>query len=95
VKTQIEDWDDSFLDADDYRVERALQGAALDALQRARRCGTDFVIWEDGRVRSLKPNETAPHEKLMLENLDRLNRKIAELEGQLPNALSLNERPKS
>lgn len=95
MKTQIEDWDDSFLDADDYRVERALQGAALDALHRARRCGTDFVIWEDDRVKSLKPNETAPHEKLMLENLDRLNRKIAELEGQLPNALSLNERPKS
>jgi hypothetical protein len=95
VKTQIEDWDDSFLDADDYRVERALQRAALDALHRARRCGTEFVIWEDDRVKSLKPNETAPHEKLMLENLDRLNRKIAELEGQLPNALSLNERPKS
>ena len=27
----------------------------------------------------------------MLENLERLNRKIAELEGQSPSALSLNE----
>jgi hypothetical protein len=94
MKTRIEDWDDSFLDAEDYRVERALQGAALDALHRARRCGTDFVIWDDGRVRSLKPNETGPCEEVMLENLERLGRKVAELEGQSPGALSLNERPK-
>jgi hypothetical protein len=95
MKTQIEDWDESILDAEDYRVERALQRAALDALHRARRCGTDFVIWQDDRVQSLKPNEAAPHEKQMLENLERLNRKIAELEGQSPSSLSLNEKPES
>jgi hypothetical protein len=93
MKIQIEDWDESFLDAEDYRVERALQRAALDALHRARRCGTDFVIWQDDRVLSLKPNEAAPYEKQMLENLERLNRKIAELEGHSPGSLSLNEKP--
>ena len=93
MKLRIEDWDESFLDVEDYQAERALQRGALDALHRARRCGTDFVIWENGRVRSLKPAETAPYEKQMLENLDRLNRKIAELQAQNPSALSLNERP--
>ena len=95
MRTRIEDWDESFLDADDYRVERALQRAALNALHRARRCGTDFVISVDDRVKSLKPDETAPYEKIMLENLERLNRKIAELEGQSPSSLSLNEKPES
>jgi hypothetical protein len=95
MKTRVEDWDESFLDAEDYRVERALQRAALDALHRARRCGTDFVIWEDDCVKALKPNETGRCEKLMLENLERLNRKIAELEGQSPSSLSFNESPES
>ena len=42
---------------------------------------------------SLRPNETAPYEKKLLEDLERINRKIAELQAQTPNALSLNERP--
>jgi hypothetical protein len=46
-------------------------------------------------VKSLRPQEAAPYEKSMLENLERLNRKIAELEGQPPGALSLNEKPGS
>jgi hypothetical protein len=90
MKPKIEDWDESILDVEDYKAERALQRAALEALQRARRCGTDFVIREQGRVKSLKPNETAPYEKQMLVNLDRLNRKIAELQN---NPLTLNDRP--
>jgi hypothetical protein len=65
----------------------------LEALRRARRCGTDFVIREHGQVKSLGPAEAAPYEDLMLTNLERLNRKIAELEGQSPSSLSLNERP--
>lgn len=95
MNIKIEDWDESFLDLEDYQAERALQGAALDAIMRARRCGTDYVIWEDGRVKSLKPNETASYEKRALENLDRLNRKIAELlSHEAPSAaLALNERP--
>ena len=95
MKTNIESWDESFLDVEDYQVERALTNAALDAIHRARRCGTDFVIEEDGRPKSLRPDETAPYEKRLLEDLDRINRKIAELEGQLPGSLCLNESPNS
>jgi hypothetical protein len=91
MKLQAEEWDESILDAEDYRVERALQRGALEALRRARQCGTDFVIRENGQVKSLRPQEAAPYEKPMLENLERLSRKIAELEGQSPSSLSLNE----
>jgi len=94
MKTPFEPWDESFLDLEDYQVERASTRAALDAIYRARRCGTDIVIEENGRVKSLKPNETAPYEKELLEEVERLNRKIAELEAQHPNALTLNEKPK-
>ena len=95
MKLRAEDWDESILDVEDYLAERALQRGALEALRRARRCGTDFVIREEGQVKSLRPQETAPYEKLMLENLERLSRKIAELEAQSPGSLSLNEKPKS
>jgi hypothetical protein len=93
MKTKIEPWDESFLDVEDYQVERALTNAALDAIRRARQFGTDYVIWEDDRVKSLKPNETGPHEKELLEELERLNRRIAELQAQQPNALELNDKP--
>jgi len=91
--TKIEDWDESFLDLEDYQVERALTNAALTAIHRARRFGADFVIEEGGQTKSLKPHETAPYEKRFLEDLDRLNRKIAELQAQQPNALELNDKP--
>ena len=93
MKARIENWDESFLDAEDYQVERALTNGALDAIRRARRFGTDFVVEEDGKPKSLKPDETAPYEKRMLEDLDRLNRKISELQGQSGHPYSLNERP--
>jgi hypothetical protein len=95
MKLRAEAWDESILDAEDYRVERALQRGALEALRRARRCGTDYVIREHGQVKSLRAQEAAPYEKLMLENLERLNRKIAELEGQSASSLSLNETAES
>jgi len=94
MKTRIEDWDESFLDLEDYQVERAATRAAVDAIHRARRCGTCYVIWEDDRVKSVKPDETGPYEKRLLENLDRLNRKIAELGGGPASPLSLNESQK-
>jgi hypothetical protein len=93
MKTKTEEWDESILDIEDYQVERALTNAALDAIHRARRCGTDFVIEENGQTRSLRPNETGPYEKLFLEDLARINSKIAELEAHNPNALSFNDRP--
>ncbi len=94
MNEKIEHWDESILDMEDYQVERALTNAALDALRRARRFGTDFVVEENGRAKSLRPEETAPYEKRLLEDLDRLNRKIAELQGQMPSDFSLNEGPK-
>ena len=93
MKTKIEEWDESFLDVEDYQVERAATRAALEAINRSRRFGTDYIIEENGRAKSVKSGETDPYEKQLLENLDRLNRKIAELQAQNPNALSLNEEP--
>ena len=93
MKTRIENWDESFLDVEDYQVERALTNGALDAIHRARRFGTDFVVEEDGKPKSLKPDETAPYEKRLLGDLDRLNRKISELQTQSGQPFSLNERP--
>jgi hypothetical protein len=89
---QFEEWDDSFLDSEDYQVERALTNAALDAIRRARQFGTKYVIWEDERVKSLAPDETGPHEQRLLENVERLSGKIEELQVQKANALELNER---
>jgi DNA-directed RNA polymerase specialized sigma24 family protein len=92
MKIQFEDWDESFLDLEDYQVERALTNAALDAIRRARTFGTKSVIWEDERVKLLGPEETKPDEQRLLENVERLNRKIAELQAKQPNAFELNER---
>jgi len=92
--TRIEDWDESFLDAEDYQVERALTNAALDAIHRARRFGSRVVIEEEGKVKALKPDETAPYEKRLLESLERLNLKIAQLQTP-PEGLFLNDKPKS
>jgi DNA-directed RNA polymerase specialized sigma24 family protein len=94
MKTNTEECDDSILDIEDFQVERALANAALDAIKRARRFGTDFVVEEEGTPKSLRPDETGPYEKRLLEDLDRINRKIAELQAQKPDALSLNDKPK-
>ena len=93
MKTEFEEWDESFLDLEDYQVERAATRAALEAINRSHRFGTDYVIEENGLAKSVKPTETAPYEKRLLENLERLNRKIADLQAQSPKALALNEKP--
>ena len=93
MKTIIEDWDESIMEAEDYQVERAMQNAALDAIRRARRCGTSYVIFEDNRVKALRPDETAPYEARGIKNLDRLNRKISELQKNSAEPFALNDRP--
>ena len=93
MKTKIEDWDESFLDLEDYQVERALNNAAVDAIRRARRFGTKYVIWENDGVKEVPPEETGPYEKALLQNVERISRKIAELQRQQPNALELNDKP--
>jgi len=89
---KFEDWDESVLDVEDYQVERALTNAALDAIRRARRFGTRFVVEENGQPISLQPEETGPYEQRFLEDLERINRRIAELKTRNPSALELNER---
>jgi len=90
---KIEDWDESFLDLEDYQVERAANNAALDAIRRARSFGTNYVIWEDGHLKEVPPKQTEPYEKQLVEHVEKLSRKIAELQAQNPEALALNERP--
>jgi hypothetical protein len=94
MNAKYEAWDESIMEVEDYQVERALTNAALDAIHRARRFGTNFIIEQNGVTCALKPNETGPQEKLLLETLARLNKKIAEMEAQNPNALTLNDKPK-
>ena len=93
MKTVIEQLTDDFLDLEDFQAERALQLAALDAMDRAKRCGTGFVVWESDRVRVLKPDETGDYRQRATQNLDRINRKIAELQKLSPETLALNDRP--
>ena len=93
MKTKIEDWDESFLDVEDYQVERAANNAAVDAIRRARRFGTNYVIWEDDQVKEVPPHKTESYEKVLLENIKRLNCKIAELQTKRPTPLELNENP--
>jgi hypothetical protein len=79
---------------EDFQVERALQLAALDAMNRAERCDTGVAITVDGQARVLRPNEFGPYRQRALKNLERINQKIAELEGQSQEsaALVLNDR---
>ena len=93
MNTAIEDLTDDFLDVEDFQVERALQHAALDAMDRAKRSGTGFVVWENERVRILKPDETGEYRQRATQNLERLNRKIADLQKLSPEALAMNDRP--
>src|SRR5438105_3421304 len=93
MSTKWEDWDEAFLDLEDYQVERALNNAAIDAIRRARQFGTDYVIEENGRAKSIKPEDTGPYEKVLIENVERLSRKIAELQTKEQGSLALNETP--
>ena len=93
MSTKWEDWDESFLDIEDYQVERALNNAAITAIHRARQFGTSYVIEEDGHTKCIPADETGPYEKVLQENVERLSRKIAELQAQNPNVLALNETP--
>ena len=92
MKTVIQELTDDFLDLEDFQAERALQFAALDAMDRAKRCGTGFVVWENDRVRVLQPDETGEYRQRGLLNLERINRKIAELQKLSPETLALNDR---
>jgi hypothetical protein len=89
MKFEYEVVDDSQLDIDDWEVERDMQLAAVDAIRRARRFGTMFVISHDKQI---PPDQTGPYEERFLAEAERINRRIAELKAQDQNSM-LNDRP--
>jgi hypothetical protein len=94
MRTIIEDPEGNFLDLEDLQVEWAAQLAAIEAIRRARRFDTEYVIWEDDQVKCLRPREAESYERKGLENLERLSRRIAELKShQRESELILNDRP--
>jgi hypothetical protein len=91
---KIEPWDESFLDIEDYQVERSAVGAALEAIRQARRFGTNFTIWENNQVKSVPAIETAPYEQKLLRRLEELNQRIKQLQQELGSDLVLRETAK-
>jgi hypothetical protein len=92
MKLKYELMDESMMDIEDLEVERDLNLAAVDAIRRARRFGTCYVIREDDQVKEIPPDKTAPYENQLLANADRLNRSIAGLQATNQNYI-LNDRP--
>lgn len=92
MKLNYEVIDESGLDIEDLEVERDLTMAGVDAIRRARRFGSFYVIMEGDEVKNIPPDKTGPYEERLLAEADRLNRRIAELRGLAQN-LELNERP--
>ena len=93
MKAKYELMDDSTLDVEDLEAERDLQLAAVDAIRRARRCGTFFVTRENDRISKVPPDQTAPYEERALANAERLNQRIQALKPNAPHDLSLNDKP--
>jgi hypothetical protein len=91
---KIEPWDESFLDIEDYQVERSAVRAAIEAIRQAQRFGTDYTIWDNGQVKSMSANETAPYEQTLLRQLDALNERIAQLQTLPESDLVLRETAK-
>jgi hypothetical protein len=74
--------DESTMDVEDLQAERDLQLAAVDAIRRARRFGTFYVIRENEKIKKIPPDETGPNEERLLASAARLDRRIAELRSQ-------------
>jgi hypothetical protein len=86
---------DSEMDIEDLEAERDLQLAAVDAIRRARRCGTYYVISEDDEVKLIPGDKTGPYEEKLLAHAARLDQRIAELKSsqvQEPASV-LNDKP--
>jgi hypothetical protein len=90
---EFEFTDGSMMDLEDLQAERDLQLAAVDAIRRARRFGTYFVITEDDQIKEIPPDKTGPYEEQLLASAERLNRRIAELQAAeaAPVEMMLNE----
>ena len=89
--------------ADEYLPDEARQLEFVNADLIARGVSPydpESVSIEAGKIALRRPvtkcvpaDETGPYEKVLQENVERLSRKIAELQAQNPNALALNETP--
>ncbi|HEX3989465.1 MAG TPA: hypothetical protein VHZ30_08525 [Verrucomicrobiae bacterium] len=97
MSKKYELFDESTMDTEDLETERDAQLAAVDAIRRARRCGTYYVISEDDQVRKIPGDKTGPYEERLLASAARLDRRIAELRAhqQEEPAAILNDKPAS
>jgi hypothetical protein len=95
MSKKYELFDESTMDIEDLETERDVQLAAVDAIRRARRCGTHYVISEDDQVKEIPGDKTAPYEERLLASAARLDGRIAELRSRQPEApeLILNDKP--
>jgi hypothetical protein len=84
--------DESTMDLEDLQAERDMQLAAVDAIRRARRFGTFYVIRENNRIKRIPPDQTGPNEERLLAIAARLDRRIAELRSR-EETTALNDRP--
>jgi hypothetical protein len=95
MNAKYELFDESTMDIEDLQVERDLQLASVDAIRRARRCGTYYVISEDDQIKQIPGDKTGPYEEKLLASAARLDRRIVELQSrqaQEPAAV-LNDLP--
>lgn len=95
MRIKYELMDESNVDVENLEAERALQLAAVDAIRRARRFGTSYVIWEDEKVKEIPPDQTGPYEQRLLESAERLNQRILALKQSIqpPSGVMLNDKP--
>ncbi|HEX3797722.1 MAG TPA: hypothetical protein VH413_03400 [Verrucomicrobiae bacterium] len=93
MKKEFELFDESTMDVEDLQVERDAQLAGVDAIRRARRFGTFYVICEDDKTKKIPPDQTVPYEENLLASAARLDRRIAELQQSQSSAAALNDRP--
>jgi hypothetical protein len=93
MKKEFELFDESTMDVEDLQAERDMQLAAVDAIRRARRFGTFYVIREDDKVKKVPPDQTAPYEENLLTSAARLDRRIVELLQSQSSSAILNDRP--
>jgi hypothetical protein len=91
MKFEVIEIDESEMDIEDLEAERALQLAAVDAIRRARRCGTYYVIEEEDEVKLIPGDKTGPYEERLLARAAQLGHRINELRSQ--EQLVLNETP--
>jgi len=82
MNSKYELFDESTMDIEDLQVERDLQLAAVDAIRRARRCGTYYVISENDQIKEIPGDKTGPYEERLLARAARLDRRIVELQSR-------------